>query len=234
MGFRYYRRVNYGNGWGLNISKSGISSSVRKSWGSIGSKGFSIRTGIRGLSYRSSFGKYGGLIWLFVLLCIGACYIAYYILNAFFYLIGAIFSAIFKEEGINYVNLITFLTVILFCTVLVYFTLPNKNEAKQVQFFKSPTVSQQENKIEKPKKQHTTIIENNKRLPKDTINNGVSFTQVASNHVKDTLINDTISINPVIYKALNSNKLQQSQDTLSTITHKHKNKGWRFWKKNKN
>jgi hypothetical protein len=42
---------------GLNISKSGISPSVRTEVGTISSRGFSIRTGIRGLSYRQSFGN---------------------------------------------------------------------------------------------------------------------------------------------------------------------------------
>ena len=54
MGFRYQRRVNLGSGAGLNISKSGVSPSVRTRFGSVRGKGFSIRTGLPGLTYRSS------------------------------------------------------------------------------------------------------------------------------------------------------------------------------------
>ena len=71
MGFRIQRRLNVTRGMGLNISKSGISPSVRGSFGSIGPKGFSIRTGIPGLSYRASFGKNSGG-WVFILLAMVA------------------------------------------------------------------------------------------------------------------------------------------------------------------
>ena len=54
MGFRVHRRINVGGGLGFNVSKSGISPSVRTPYGSFGPKGFSLRTGIPGLSYRSS------------------------------------------------------------------------------------------------------------------------------------------------------------------------------------
>lgn len=57
MGFRYQKRVKLGKSIGLNISKSVISPSLRTKYGSIGPKGFSIRTGIPGLSYRG--GKKG-------------------------------------------------------------------------------------------------------------------------------------------------------------------------------
>jgi hypothetical protein len=69
MGFRFQRRINLGGGAGLNLSKSGISSSVRTRFGSIGSKGFSIRTGVPGLTYRSRYrkGSDAGLIVLLVL-----------------------------------------------------------------------------------------------------------------------------------------------------------------------
>ena len=57
MGFRYQKRIKLGKGLGLNISKSGVSSSFRTKRGTIGSKGFSIRTGIPGLTYRKTFSK---------------------------------------------------------------------------------------------------------------------------------------------------------------------------------
>jgi hypothetical protein len=60
MGFRIQRRLNVTRGMGLNISKSGISPSLRNGFGSIGPKGFSIRTGIPGLNFRSGFGKNSG------------------------------------------------------------------------------------------------------------------------------------------------------------------------------
>ncbi len=52
MGIRYQKRIKLGKGVGLNVSKSGVSPSLRTKYGSIGPKGFSIRTGIPGLSYR--------------------------------------------------------------------------------------------------------------------------------------------------------------------------------------
>ncbi|UII33911.1 DUF4236 domain-containing protein [Fulvivirga ulvae] len=63
MSFRYQRRINLGKGSHLNISKSGVSLSKRTKFGSVGSRGFSIKTGIRGLSFRQSWGKSsGGLV----------------------------------------------------------------------------------------------------------------------------------------------------------------------------
>jgi hypothetical protein len=46
-----------GGGLGLNVSKSGISPSYRTKFGSVSAKGFSVRTGIPGLSYRAGFGR---------------------------------------------------------------------------------------------------------------------------------------------------------------------------------
>lgn len=76
MGLRYHKRVNIGNGYGLNLSQCGISSSYRSKYGSVWPRGFSIRTGIPGLTFRSSFGKSkkgdGAIISIIVLLLIGA------------------------------------------------------------------------------------------------------------------------------------------------------------------
>ena len=55
MGVRFYKRL--GGAAGFNISKSGISASVRTGMGSFGTKGYSIRTGIPGLSFRGSWGS---------------------------------------------------------------------------------------------------------------------------------------------------------------------------------
>jgi hypothetical protein len=52
MGFKFQKRINLGKGVGLNVSKAGVTTGVRTRYGSISPKGFSIRTGIPGLTYR--------------------------------------------------------------------------------------------------------------------------------------------------------------------------------------
>jgi hypothetical protein len=54
MGLRIQRRINLGGGAGINVSKSGLGFSYRTPFGTIGSKGYSIRTGIPGVTYRGS------------------------------------------------------------------------------------------------------------------------------------------------------------------------------------
>ncbi len=61
MGFRVQKRINLGGGLGINIGKKGFSTSYRGKSGSISSKGYTIKTGIPGVSYRSS-GKSGCLV----------------------------------------------------------------------------------------------------------------------------------------------------------------------------
>ncbi len=71
MGFKYNKRVKLGKGFGVNISKSGISPSYRTKRGSLSSRGYSIKTGIPGLTYRKSFKKSKGsgcLMLLFILI----------------------------------------------------------------------------------------------------------------------------------------------------------------------
>jgi hypothetical protein len=55
MGIGFRKRVNLGGGLGLNISKSGISPSIRTKAGTISSKSFSVKTGVPGVSYRKNF-----------------------------------------------------------------------------------------------------------------------------------------------------------------------------------
>lgn len=55
MGFRFQKRINLGKGIGLNISKSGITPSIRTKSGSLSTKGYSVKTGISGVSYRKNF-----------------------------------------------------------------------------------------------------------------------------------------------------------------------------------
>ena len=57
MGFKFQKRIRLSKGLGINISKSGITPSYRTKRGSLSSKGYSIRTGIPGLSYRKTFSK---------------------------------------------------------------------------------------------------------------------------------------------------------------------------------
>jgi hypothetical protein len=75
MGFRYNKRIRLGKGLGLNLSKSGISTSYRTKRGSISSKGISVRTGIPGLSYRKRFKNSGCMlsvlmIFMSIVLCV--------------------------------------------------------------------------------------------------------------------------------------------------------------------
>jgi len=57
MSFRFQKRIKLGKGLGINVSKSGISPSYRTKKGSISSKGYSVRSGISGLTYRKTFNK---------------------------------------------------------------------------------------------------------------------------------------------------------------------------------
>ncbi|MEI7661924.1 MAG: hypothetical protein WCK34_07000 [Bacteroidota bacterium] len=125
MGFRFYQRANLGGGMGLNISKSGVSPSFRSRFGSFGSRGFSIPTGIRGLYFRGgSGGKNAGLAILILMLLTGAFLLAYFLI------VGLVRGAIFlyfwivKEDHIDYVHLVIFLTVVLGILMTIYFSLP--------------------------------------------------------------------------------------------------------------
>ena len=57
MSFRFQKRIKLGKGLGINVSKSGITPSYRTKKGSVSSKGYSVRTGIPGLTYRKVFSK---------------------------------------------------------------------------------------------------------------------------------------------------------------------------------
>ncbi|WP_430907040.1 DUF4236 domain-containing protein [Maribacter sp. 2-571] len=58
MAFRFNKRINLGKGLGINLGKSGITPSYRSKKGSLSAKGYSVRTGIPGLSYRKTFSKF--------------------------------------------------------------------------------------------------------------------------------------------------------------------------------
>lgn len=69
MGFRFNKRIKLGKGLGLNISKSGVRPSYRNKSGSVSSKGFSVKTGIPGVTYRKAFSKSksSGCLLIFIL-----------------------------------------------------------------------------------------------------------------------------------------------------------------------
>lgn len=130
MGFRFHRRINLGNGAGINVSKSGVSTSVRTQYGTIGTKGFSIRTGIPGLTWRSGFGgKNGGTVMLLLLLILGAFIIAYNLIRFAFFVIGWIWSSIFTEQGVNYKFLFGFLFVMAGAVAGLYYYTPTTTSA---------------------------------------------------------------------------------------------------------
>ena len=70
MAFRFNKRIRLGKGLGLNVSKSGMTPSYKSKKGSVSSKGFSVRTGIPGLTFRKSFKSKGciGILCLFLVI----------------------------------------------------------------------------------------------------------------------------------------------------------------------
>jgi hypothetical protein len=54
MGYRFQKRVKLGGGLGLNISRSGISPSLRTKVGTFSKGGYSTKTGISGLRYQNN------------------------------------------------------------------------------------------------------------------------------------------------------------------------------------
>lgn len=103
MGIRYQKRIRLTKGLGLNVSNRGVSSSYRNKHGTIGSRGFSIRTGIPGLSFRSSWGKSKeGLAFLLIL---GTVYLAvivlYNIALLLIYLIKLGYATVNPHAGKN-------------------------------------------------------------------------------------------------------------------------------------
>lgn len=57
MSLRFNKKINLGKGLGINISKSGITPSYRSKRGSLSYKGYSVRTGIPGLTHKKIFCK---------------------------------------------------------------------------------------------------------------------------------------------------------------------------------
>jgi hypothetical protein len=121
MGIRYYRRANLGNGLGLNISKSGVAPSIRTDYGSVGTRGFSIRSGIPGLTFRNGFGKKGGSFLLILLLASGIFIVIFNVARFLIYSLSCLFKSIFKAEGIDYKNLVITLSIFLCLLIVIYY-----------------------------------------------------------------------------------------------------------------
>jgi len=120
MGLRYYRRVNLGNGLGLNLSKSGVSTSYRAPWGSIGTSGYSIRTGVPGLVYRGGR-RDAGLSILLIFFLVKYLFIAIaFIIKTIFYLIFLLFKLFFKNDSSAQLATVLFIFLIIITSVFTY------------------------------------------------------------------------------------------------------------------
>jgi len=103
MGIRYQKRVNLGKGVGLNVSKSGVSASVRTKYGSIGPKGFSIRTGIPGLTYRG--GKNSSASGIFFLITVGVLFIGWIVREIYHFILRRKMDMRNEGAPVNYDNM---------------------------------------------------------------------------------------------------------------------------------
>lgn len=87
MPLRYQKRIG-SKGLGVNLSKTGMSTSYRSPIGAIGTRGFSIRTGIPGLSFRQYNKKGDGFIMFFsilIMLTIGIAVLIIYNIFSFIF-----------------------------------------------------------------------------------------------------------------------------------------------------
>lgn len=88
MGFRYQRRIKLTKKVGLNVSKSGVTPSIRTKYGSISPKRFSLPTGIPGLTYRGkNNGSLFGLIVLSGLIIAAAIFIGWIFKEIYHYIL---------------------------------------------------------------------------------------------------------------------------------------------------
>ena len=80
MRIKYQKRIGASRGFGLNISNAGFSGSYRTKYGTVGSRGFSIKTGIPGLTFRSGYraGKNKGAIVIIFFAVIASGFVLYY------------------------------------------------------------------------------------------------------------------------------------------------------------
>jgi hypothetical protein len=218
MGLRYYRRINLGKGRGINVSKSGLSASVRTKWGSYGTKGYSIRSGIPRLSYRSSSGKNGAMGWLIILLFAGAFIVAWYILKFIFLAIANLFGAIFTDDGVNYPNLTAFLGTVFFLLIISYFAIPVKKQQKEQNVIS----------VETPIESNNNLKANHPIAPKKKKDNIVkAITAAETNSLPKPIANiaktDSVITNNI---HLNRNDTTRTTDTTSPIETPKKKKGF--------
>jgi hypothetical protein len=94
MALRYHKRINLGKGVGVNVSDSGLSGSVRTKMGSIGTRGFTLKTGIPGLRYSAAWAKSPpGLIILFALMALtGIVLVIYNLVRLIIYLVARLYD----------------------------------------------------------------------------------------------------------------------------------------------
>lgn len=120
MGLIIQKRVKLGGGVGLNVSKTGVSVSKRAKWGTIGTKGYSIRTGVPGVYFRKRFSKSDSGIKKFG--------ISFFVI--LWIVISSIFSLIFKFIYLVFYNLFKFIG---FVTSETYLWIKEERRERQVE-----------------------------------------------------------------------------------------------------
>lgn len=96
MGFIFQRRIKLGGGFGFNLSKSGASPSVKTKYGTIGAKGYSIRTGIPGFYWRSRWGSKNSGITALILLVLWLGYVTIaFLIKAIIFVIPLVFQVLY-------------------------------------------------------------------------------------------------------------------------------------------
>ncbi|MEK6482413.1 DUF4236 domain-containing protein [Catalinimonas sp. 4WD22] len=88
MGFRFQQRKKITDWLRLNFSRSGISPSIRTKIGSFNPNGFSLLTGIPGLTYRKGRGKGNNQIGLILLIIGGLILIVANVCRLLWYLVA--------------------------------------------------------------------------------------------------------------------------------------------------
>jgi hypothetical protein len=99
VSLQYYKRVKLGKRTSANISTHGFSVSYRTAVGSIGTRGFSIKTGIPGLTYRGNWAKSknGLIIFLIYLIVMVGCLVIYNLSRLIVFLVVRLFLIIRSE-----------------------------------------------------------------------------------------------------------------------------------------
>ena len=93
MGFWFQRRINIGKGLGINVNNAGVSTSYRGRYGSIGTRGFTLKTGIPGVRYRGSSKNALPVMLIFGIAVIGVL-IVYNVVRLIVFLVSKAYYAI--------------------------------------------------------------------------------------------------------------------------------------------